>query len=63
VHLAIFGQPEGHDGGQYGKAREDKRDDNVKTYVEARTFHEKIILVPKILLGGIRQESLKVYML
>ncbi len=57
-----MGQPIGDNGGKYGKTRENKGENDVKTYVEAGMFHGIIILVPKIMLGGLRLGSSKANM-
>jgi hypothetical protein len=36
---AIFSQPEGNNGGKYGKAGEYKRENDIKAYVKAGLFH------------------------
>jgi hypothetical protein len=47
-----MGQPIGDYGGKYGKAGENKRENNIQAYVKAGLFHGIIILVPKIMFGG-----------
>jgi hypothetical protein len=59
MYHTIFGQAKRNNGGQYGKPGEDKRNNDIKAYVEAGLFHWIIILVPKIMLGGLRPGSLK----
>jgi hypothetical protein len=38
-----LGQMKGDDGGKYGKAHENKRDNNIEAYVETGMFHAKCI--------------------
>jgi len=58
----VFCKPKGHDGRQNAKPGENKRDNDIKTYVKARLFHGVIILVPEIMPGGLRPGSLKAKM-
>jgi hypothetical protein len=57
VHHAIFGQPEGDNGRKNSKTGENKRKNDIKAYVKTGMFHGIIILVPKIMLGGLRPEA------
>jgi hypothetical protein len=37
---AVFGQPKRHDGGQYGKPGENKRENDINAYVKTGLFHD-----------------------
>jgi hypothetical protein len=53
MHQTIFGQTEGYDGGEYGKAGENKRENDVKAYIKTGMLHgvltDKIVQIMLIM--------------